>query len=53
VAACISLDLSLTDLDGHEQRIAGTVAADFPDDVYTSALWKPPSWTVVTYTNRH
>jgi hypothetical protein len=41
-AARISRDLFLADLDKHEQRITGTIAADFPDDVYASAVWKPP-----------
>jgi cation diffusion facilitator CzcD-associated flavoprotein CzcO len=42
VTARISHDLFLADLDKHEQRITGTIAADFPDDVYASAVWKPP-----------
>jgi FAD-dependent urate hydroxylase len=42
VTARISRDLFLADLDSHEQRITGTVAADFPDDLYASAVWKPP-----------
>ena len=42
VTARISRDLFLADLDRHEQRITGTVKADFPDDLYASAVWKPP-----------
>jgi FAD-dependent urate hydroxylase len=42
VAARISRDLFLADLDKHEQRITGTIAADFPDEVYESATWKSP-----------
>jgi cation diffusion facilitator CzcD-associated flavoprotein CzcO len=42
VTARISRDLFLADLDKHEQRINGTIAADFPDDVYASAVWQPP-----------
>jgi len=42
VAARISRDLFLADVDKHEQRITGTMAADFPDDAYASAVWKPP-----------
>jgi cation diffusion facilitator CzcD-associated flavoprotein CzcO len=43
VTARISLDLFLADLDKHEQRMTGTIAADFPDDAYASAIWKPPA----------
>ena len=43
VTARISRDLFLADLDSHEQRINGTIAADFPDDAYATAVWKPPS----------
>jgi cation diffusion facilitator CzcD-associated flavoprotein CzcO len=42
VTARISRDLFLADLDKHEQRIIGTIGADFPDDVYASAVWKRP-----------
>jgi FAD-dependent urate hydroxylase len=42
VAARISRDLFLADLDSHERRITGTAAADFPDEAYASAVWKPP-----------
>jgi cation diffusion facilitator CzcD-associated flavoprotein CzcO len=42
VTARISRDLFLADLDRHEQRMTGTIAADFPDEVYASAVWKPP-----------
>ena len=42
VTARISRDLFLADLDSHEQRMTGTIAADFPDEVYASAVWKPP-----------
>lgn len=40
VAARISRDLFLADIDSHEQRIIGTIAADFPDEVYASAVWR-------------
>jgi FAD-dependent urate hydroxylase len=43
VASRIGRDLFLADIDSHEQRITGTIAADFPDDVYASAVWKPTS----------
>jgi cation diffusion facilitator CzcD-associated flavoprotein CzcO len=43
VTARISRDLFLADLDSHEQRMTGSIAADFPDEAYTSAVWKPPS----------
>lgn len=43
VAARISRDLFLADLDKHERRMTGTIAADFPDDAYASAVWKPPA----------
>jgi cation diffusion facilitator CzcD-associated flavoprotein CzcO len=39
VAARISRDLFLADLASHEQRITGTIAADFPDEAYASAVW--------------
>jgi hypothetical protein len=42
VTVRISRDLFLADLDSHEQRINGTIAADFPDEAYVSAIWKPP-----------
>jgi cation diffusion facilitator CzcD-associated flavoprotein CzcO len=42
VTARISRDLFLADLGSHEQRITGTIAADFPDEAYASAVWKPP-----------
>jgi cation diffusion facilitator CzcD-associated flavoprotein CzcO len=41
VAARISRDLFLADLDSHEQRMTGTIAADFPDEAYASAVWRP------------
>ncbi len=41
VTARISRDLFLADLDHHEQRMTGTMAADFPDEIYASAIWKP------------
>ncbi|MDR3529244.1 MAG: SidA/IucD/PvdA family monooxygenase [Rhodopila sp.] len=41
VAARISRDLFLADLDGHEERMTGTIAADFSDEIYASAVWKP------------
>jgi hypothetical protein len=40
VARRISRDLFLADIDSHEQRITGSIAADFPEDVYASAIWK-------------
>ncbi|WP_428490946.1 NAD(P)-binding domain-containing protein [Rhodopila sp.] len=40
VAARISRDLFLADLDRHQARMGGTVAADFPDQVYASAVWQ-------------
>jgi FAD-dependent urate hydroxylase len=43
VTARISRDLFLADLDSHEKRMTGTIAADFPDEAYASAVWKPPS----------
>lgn len=43
VAARISRDLFLADLDSHGQRMTGTIAADFPDDVYASAVRKRPA----------
>jgi cation diffusion facilitator CzcD-associated flavoprotein CzcO len=44
VTARISRDLFLADLDSHERRMTGTIAADFPDDMYASAVWKPPGY---------
>ena len=38
VTARISRDLFLADLDIHEQRMTGTIAADFPDATYASAV---------------
>jgi cation diffusion facilitator CzcD-associated flavoprotein CzcO len=43
VTARISRDLFLADLDSHQQRMTGTIAADFPDDAYASAVWNPPA----------
>jgi cation diffusion facilitator CzcD-associated flavoprotein CzcO len=43
VVARISRDLFLADLDSHEQRMTGTIAPDFSDDIYASAVWKPPA----------
>lgn len=42
VTARISRDLFLADLDSHEKRMTGTIAADFPDALYASAVWHPP-----------
>jgi cation diffusion facilitator CzcD-associated flavoprotein CzcO len=42
VTTRISRDLFLADLASHEQRMNGTIAADFPDEAYASAIWKPP-----------
>jgi FAD-dependent urate hydroxylase len=43
VTASISRDLFLADLDSHQQRMTGTIAADFPDDLYASAVWAAPA----------
>jgi FAD-dependent urate hydroxylase len=40
VTARISRDLFLADLDKRAQRMTGTIAAEFPDDVYGAAVWK-------------
>jgi cation diffusion facilitator CzcD-associated flavoprotein CzcO len=40
VAARISRDLFLADLDQHEQRMTGTIAADFSPDLYARAVWQ-------------
>ncbi|WP_428535017.1 NAD(P)-binding domain-containing protein [Rhodopila sp.] len=40
VAARISRDLFLADLDSHQARMAGTVAADFPEQAYASTVWR-------------
>jgi cation diffusion facilitator CzcD-associated flavoprotein CzcO len=45
VTARISRDLFLADLDTHEQRMTGTIAPDFLDAIYASAVWKPPHQT--------
>jgi cation diffusion facilitator CzcD-associated flavoprotein CzcO len=39
VTARISRDLFLADLEHHEQRMTGTIAADFPEAAYASAIW--------------
>ncbi|MFL5288653.1 MAG: NAD(P)-binding domain-containing protein [Rhodopila sp.] len=39
VAARISRDLFLADLDHHEKRMNGSIAADFPPEVYAKAVW--------------
>jgi cation diffusion facilitator CzcD-associated flavoprotein CzcO len=39
VTARISRDLFMADLDSHEKRMTGTVAADFPETAYASAVW--------------
>jgi len=41
VTARISRDLFLADVASHEQRMTGTVDADFPDEIYGSAIWRP------------
>jgi FAD-dependent urate hydroxylase len=41
VTARISRDLFMADLASHEQRMTGTIAADFPDTAYASAVWRP------------
>jgi hypothetical protein len=43
VTARISRDLFLADLDHHKQRMTGTIAADFAEDTYASAVWQPPA----------
>jgi cation diffusion facilitator CzcD-associated flavoprotein CzcO len=42
VAARISRDLFLADLASHEQRINGSIAKDFTNDLYASAVWRSP-----------
>jgi cation diffusion facilitator CzcD-associated flavoprotein CzcO len=39
VTGRISRDLFLADLAHHERRMTGTIAADFPDEIYASAIW--------------
>jgi hypothetical protein len=41
VTARISRDLFLADLDPHEQRMNGTMPADFPPELYAKSVWKP------------
>jgi hypothetical protein len=41
VTARISRDLFLADLEQHEQRMNGTVPADFPPELYAEAVWRP------------
>lgn len=41
VTARISRDLFLADLDRHEQRMTGTIAADFTAEAYASVVWQP------------
>ncbi|MFM0263611.1 SidA/IucD/PvdA family monooxygenase [Paraburkholderia sediminicola] len=36
----ISRDLFLADLDAHEARIHGDIAADFDDSIYTQSVWQ-------------
>ncbi|HEY0184292.1 MAG TPA: NAD(P)-binding domain-containing protein [Rhodopila sp.] len=45
VTARISRDLFLADLEHHERRMNGTIAADFPDEIYASAVWNPSAQT--------
>ncbi len=45
VTARISRDLFMADLPSHEKRMTGMIAADFPDDAYASAIWKPSKTT--------
>jgi FAD-dependent urate hydroxylase len=40
VTARINRDLFLADIDQHRQRITGTIAADFPEDLYARSVWK-------------
>jgi len=48
VTARISRDLLRADLDKREQRITGTIAADFPDDVHAPVVSKPLGYTKAT-----
>jgi FAD-dependent urate hydroxylase len=57
VTARISRDLFLADLESHEQRMTGTIPADFPAAAYASAVWNPPArhrldWNNPTDTSR-
>jgi hypothetical protein len=40
VVSRVGRDLFLADLDNHQQRITGTIAPDFTEDIYTSAVWQ-------------
>jgi hypothetical protein len=31
--------LFLADLDSHQQRMTGSIAADFPEELYASSVW--------------
>lgn len=41
VVARVSRDLFLADLASHEERINGSIAEDFPAELYASAVWRP------------
>jgi len=41
VVARISRDLFLADIESHEQRITGTYPAEFGEEAYASAVWRP------------
>ncbi|ESZ72273.1 monooxygenase [Mesorhizobium sp. L103C119B0] len=41
VVARISRDLFLADLDSHESRITGSHPAEFGEEAYASAVWRP------------
>lgn len=43
VVAQISQDLFLADLDHHQQRMTGSIAADFDPALFASAVWKSPA----------
>ena len=42
IVARISRDLFLADLASHEERINGSIAEDFPFELYASAIWRSP-----------
>jgi len=42
IVARISRDLFLADLTSHEERINGSIAEDFPFELYASAIWRSP-----------
>jgi cation diffusion facilitator CzcD-associated flavoprotein CzcO len=42
VVSRISRDLFLADLDAHQERITGTMTADFDETLYQASLWRGP-----------